>query len=241
MIEGVLFDLRDTLLDISSGYQESDRFLHNFVLSYGINIKPEQLQTDLTKVRKSIIATMGNDPSVHNWDAIFLDALFKDYGLNLTGNQFPLLLDRYASIFASNVSLYPDAKKLLAELRRREIKIGVVIDGTISRETLILYRTGLSELMDVITISEEVGQNKFSDLPLTDALGKLKVPPPNVLVIGDRIDKDIIHANKAGCVSVKLKRPGGRYTDVSALSAEEKPKYIIHSLELNEVRPLLIA
>lgn len=67
---------------------------------------------------------------------------------------------------------------------------------------------------------------------------KLKADPKQTLVIGDRLDKDIMHANKLGCVSVRLIRHGGRYANFVGTKSTEKPKFTIFSL--NEVPKLLI-
>lgn len=238
MIKAVLFDLRDTLLDVKQAYKSSGDFLLQFVNQHGVIINLEKLQNDLSEIRKTEIEN--NDwKSTYNWDAIFLPALLKRYKINLSVNQLTKFLDEYAKVFAEQARLYPDAAKILKYLRKNDIKTGVIIDGTKKRENMILTKTGLGKLIDIATISEEVGQSKFSDLPLKDALKKLGTSPANVLVIGDRIDKDIIHANRAGCMTAKLERPSGRYTDINALSDEEKPDFIIHSLELDVVLPLL--
>src|SRR5690348_3333370 len=74
-------------------------------------------------------------------------------------------------------------------------------------------------------------KNKFTSAPLENVLKKLKVDPKSALVVGDRIDKDIIHANKLNCLSVKLERKKGRYTHQTALSNLEKPNYTIQNLK----------
>lgn len=237
MIKAVLFDLRDTLLEVSQGYQASFEFLYSYLAKLVPNLDKEILQQDLKDSRTKVISQHGTNTSIHNWDALFLKDLFKNYQISLSTQEYAQFLEDYAKSFAQKVTLYPDAREVLNLLKEKNIKTGVVIDGTTQRERMILKLTGLEKLLDTVTISEEVGQNKFSDKPLQDALEKIAVDPKNILVVGDRLDKDIIHANKAGCTSIRLVRKQGRYSDVEIINPEEKPDYIINTLL--EIVPLL--
>ena len=236
-IKAVLFDLRDTLLNVTDAYASSKEYLDNFLLENGISITPDQTQFDLKQVISETIKNVGTPTDVHNWDAIFIKELFNKYGLMLTSEDFLEFLDSYADAFAKGAVLYPDAKLTLQKLRENNIKTGVIIDGTKKREQNILTQTGLGELLDSVTISEEVGLNKFTDIPLKDALTKVNVPPENIIAVGDRYDKDILHANRAGCITVKLERDKGRYSSVQPENEEQTPNYTIHSLV--EVLPLV--
>lgn len=239
MIKGVIFDLRDTLIEVQNSYEECGDFLHKFINDHSFIINKERLQSDLLKIRKEVIKRIGKNTTIHNWDILFLNELFKKYQIKLSESQLEEFFKKYNNTFIKNLSLYPDAKVVLEYLKANGLKTGIVIDGTSSRERSVLAETGLDKLLDEITISEEVGQNKFSDKPLKDMIAKFGLLPESILVIGDRIDKDIIHANREGCVSVKLERPEGRYIDLNALTEDEKPTYIIHSLDLEEIKPLL--
>jgi FMN phosphatase YigB (HAD superfamily) len=60
------------------------------------------------------------------------------------------------------------------------------------------------------------------------ALAKLGVKPRNTVMVGDRIDSDIIEANRVGMKSVLFKW-NTRYDELIT-SEEEKPKFTIGSL-----------
>ena len=231
MIKAVLFDFRDTLLDVKQGYQACNLLLQQFVNQYN-SIDPDKLQSDFKESISEVIAeTKNNNTHIHNWNALFLLNLFKKLGINLTPSEFNDFLEKYDMEFAKKCHLYPDAHKLLDQLKERGIKMGVIIDGTSKRERMIIKNLSLEKYFDTISISEEVGHNKFTDEPLKEALSEINTPPSEVLVVGDRLDKDIIHANKLGCTSIKLERHQGRYTDTTAISDQEKPKHLINSLD----------
>ena len=49
-------------------------------------------------------------------------------------------------------------------------------------------------------------------------------------MVGDRVDKDIVHANRLGCISVLLQREKGRYRHLEVEQPEEKPMFVVQGL-----------
>ena len=228
MIRAVVFDLRDTVIRVDRAYARMHALLRRFMRERGANLTQKQLDTafgnTLQRVKKRF------DTDVHDWNVVLLDYIFEDCGLRVPQKTMQKFLKRYDRVFVANAALYPDAKSILKLLRKRGLKLGVVIDGTRRRERALLKRLKLNTFFDAAVISEDVGVNKFTPVPLATAIQRLKIPPREILVVGDRIDKDIVHANRLGCISVKLERPGGRYTDTAALASDERPRHIVHSL-----------
>ncbi|MBI3952518.1 MAG: HAD family hydrolase [Candidatus Doudnabacteria bacterium] len=237
MIKAVAFDFRDTLLKVDRGYKAMNRSVWNFVIRKGIKISEKDLLRMNALVIKEHKRKIAKNKKIYDATPIFIAALLKKLGLRLVDKQFHKLLGQVSGSFVRNANLYPDAVRLLKTLKNRKIKTALVIDGSIKREKAIIKRLGLNKFINVVIISEEIGHNKFTSKPLAAALKKLKVNPEHVLVVGDRLDKDIVHANKLGCVSVQLVRHGGRYADLVGTKIAEKPKFIVYSL--SQVLPLI--
>ena len=86
----------------------------------------------------------------------------------------------------------------------------------------------LEDYFDVIVISEEVGIEKPDKQVFQVALDKLGVEAQNAVMVGNRIDADIVGANRIGMKSVWF-RWNDRYEEIIG-SEEEKPGFIIKSL-----------
>lgn len=92
---------------------------------------------------------------------------------------------------------YPGIPEVLAELRERGIRVGVVTSklGTGSRDELT--RTGLMEFMEHLTGAEDVRETKPAAEPLQRAMTALGASPGETLMVGDT-SADILGARAAG-------------------------------------------
>lgn len=231
MVKAVVFDLRDTLVRVDKAYQAANAYLLRFLGEHERFLTPEQFNQAFRRAMDEVRGREGNNSRVHNWTALFVRQFFNNLRLDLSDREVEVFLENYDRQFINNVSMYEDAEEIINYLRSKNIRMALVIDGTSKRERAILGRLELAGMVHTIIISEEVGRNKFTSIPLEAALQRLNEPVSDVWVIGDRLDKDIIHANKLGCISVKLERTGGRYMLQKHTSSRDRPMYVIKSLE----------
>ena len=237
MVRGVVFDFRDTLVDVNKANQAVGRTLHQLLKSNLPNLSYAQFKRNFALARHHTI-TQGPKLRIHNWTAVNLDNLLAYYKLKLKPNQRAAWLKKLDDAFVAACRLYPEAGRILSWLQSQNIKIGVTIDGTSYRENGIIKKLKLKPYFQAIVISEKVGWNKFTWQPLAQTLHRLKLKPKDVIVIGDRPDKDIKWANHLGCLSVKIERQSGRYHSLTAKSRLERPLYHIRSL--TELKGLIL-
>jgi FMN phosphatase YigB (HAD superfamily) len=230
MIKAVAFDFRDTLIDVKPGYKARNIALFRMLKRKGIKASDEDILNKYREVINREKNRRAKQLRVFDPSSIFVSGLLKQFKVKITPGEIGRLLEDMNARFAKKVKLYPDALALLKLLKKRKIKTAVVIDGESKRERAIIKRLGLKTYLDVIVISEEVGLNKFTSKPLQTALIKLGVNPEHVLSVGDRLDKDVVHANKLGCVSVRLVRNQGRYASLVGTRSSEKPDYMVKNL-----------
>ncbi|MFH0713914.1 MAG: HAD family hydrolase [Candidatus Micrarchaeota archaeon] len=230
MIKAVLFDFRDTLVDVSKAREAQLEFIYNYVKKRGVNISFEVFREKSKEAGAAIIHTFPKNMYIHNWGMLINKNLLESLGVKVEGRDFEKLMNEMDVVFIANVSLYPDATTILNFLKMKDVKMGAVIDGTSKRERQIIAKLGLSNYLSVIVISEEVGKNKFSLLPLQKALEQLQCPAGEVMVVGDRIDKDIAPANKLGCIAIKLERTQGRFANMKPERSEDRPRHVISKL-----------
>lgn len=231
MVKAVLFDFRDTLVDVSKAMEEQTKFLFNYCAKRtATNFSFYEFKEHSRQARVAICTRFGKNQYIHNWPLLINKHLLDSLGVNVEGKDFENLMNDLDKVFVENVLLFPDSVTILDFLKSNGIKMGVIIDGTAKREKAIITKLDLHKYLSVIIISEEVGKNKFSSLPLETALNKLGLLHSEVVVVGDRIDKDILPANKLGCYSVRLIRGNGRYSEQVSDNIKERPKKTISKL-----------
>ncbi len=124
-------------------------------------------------------------------------------------------------------AVYPHAAECLARLHRR-YKIGVIANqsaGTVGR----MNQYGLFPYLDLIIASAEEGIEK-PDLRIFElALERANCSPENAVMIGDRLDNDIIPAKRIGLKTIWIRQGfGGMATP---LTEEETPDCFINDLQ----------
>jgi len=118
--------------------------------------------------------------------------------------------------------------EVLEAIRKEEYRIGMIANGDSAGIRSIIETTGLQDYFDVIVISEEVGTEKPYQRIFEVTLAKLGVKPENAVMVGNKIDADILGANRAGMKSVWF-RWNNRYSGTID-SSQEKPDFTINSL-----------
>lgn len=128
--------------------------------------------------------------------------------------------------------LYADVEDCLKKLSTK-YKIGVIANqslGTAER----LEKFGVLQYIDLVVASAEEGVAKPDRRIFEIALNRANCKPEHSVMIGDRIDNDIVPAKKLGMHTIWMKQGFGRFWNI--LSNEEKADYEVNSLaELCEI------
>jgi len=128
--------------------------------------------------------------------------------------------------------------EVLKAIRKEGYRIGMIANGDSAGCRNIIEATDLKDCFDAIVISEEAGIEKPDKRIFEVALAKLGVKPENAVMVGNRIDADILGANSFGMKSVWF-RWNSRYNN-TINSSQEKPDFTINSLsELLDVLALM--
>ena len=109
--------------------------------------------------------------------------------------------------------------------------IGIITNGAHDKHTdsqlSKINQFGLSERIQSLTISDEVGVRKPNIKIFEVACGRASVIPKEAMFIGDSIENDIVGANRAGMTSVFINRK----SDVLIPNiADGQPDYSISNL-----------
>ena len=217
-IRAVLFDLGNTLWHIPAPpphekvREETVRRISALLRSWGIEPEGELFflgrDIRLTVTEADRRAYEGDGVSPH-FGAI-VQQVAADKGLSLSREQSEQLWRTWnleGSFFGRR--LLDDALETLEALRRRGYRTGCVTNRPFSGPAFVgeLDEHGLSELLDVISISCDVGYLKPHPKIFEHALEALDVPAEEAAMVGDSLRADVGGAQALGLTAVWLRRP----------------------------------
>lgn len=128
--------------------------------------------------------------------------------------------------------LYDDAEECLKILNQK-FKIGIIANQSLGTEGR-LKKFGILKYIDLVIASAEEGVAKPDKRIFEIALERSNCKPENAVMIGDRIDNDIIPAKSIGMRTIWIKQGFGKYWNVTG--ENEKADYTIDKLtELYEI------
>lgn len=120
--------------------------------------------------------------------------------------------------------LRPGIDGLLRRLRERGLKLGIVANQpTMARERLA--RAGIGDLFDCQGLSAVTGYRKPDPRAFRVVADALDVPPAACIVVGDRIDNDVVPARALGMTTVLFR--GGRHRRQRPRSEAEEPEAVV--------------
>lgn len=101
--------------------------------------------------------------------------------------------------------LFPETLEVLQELKRLDLKLGVIsnFDG---RVYSVMKSLGILAFFETVTISSETGYCKPDRRIFQSAVQAIGVPADEILFVGDSLHDDVEAGQKAGLVSVLVDR-----------------------------------
>ena len=135
-----------------------------------------------------------------------------------------------------NFEALPYAHEVLRSLKGC-YKLAVICDTEDSGDAVreIMEKAKILEYFDLVVVSSEVGVIKPNEKIFRVALDKLNLQPNEVVVVGNRISRDILGGNQLGMRTILVKW-NDRYRE-EITSELEKPHFTIGTLK--ELIPIL--
>ena len=122
--------------------------------------------------------------------------------------------------------LYPDAAQCLKILSRK-YKIGIIANQELGTKNR-LQQQGILQYIDLVLASAEEGVAKPDEKIFKIALERAACKSDNAIMIGDRIDNDIIPAKNLGFHTIWIKQGLGQYWNIT--KEDETPDCIVQNL-----------
>lgn len=147
-----------------------------------------------------------SDEATRAWWANFNSQLFQRLGMEVGLERF---LEETWELFGRPESYrpYPEVAEVLAELRRRNYRLGVVSNWD-SRLLSICQTLGITPHMNFVLASAAVGVEKPDRRIFEMALARAGVPPHRAIHVGDDYEADVLGAQRAGIHALHLDRDG---------------------------------
>lgn len=122
--------------------------------------------------------------------------------------------------------LYNDTEECLKKLSSK-YKIGVIANQSLGTEKR-LENFGILKYIDLVIASAEEGVSKPDKRIFEIALERACCKPENAVMIGDRIDNDIVPAKMLGMHTIWIKQGFGKYWNIT--DEKERADYAVDSL-----------
>ena len=122
--------------------------------------------------------------------------------------------------------LYDNAIQCFETLSKK-YKIGIIANQSLGTEERLGHQ-GILKFINLIVASAEEGVAKPDRRIFEIALERSNCKPVNAIMIGDRIDNDIIPAKRMGMNTIWIKQGFGQYWNIK--EEIEKPDFVINNL-----------
>jgi putative hydrolase of the HAD superfamily len=217
-IKAIFFDIDNTLYDSTLQVELARRNAVKAMIEAGLDLEEDNALEEL----KKIVEEYGSNYNQH------FNRLLERFNYKENPRIIAAGVVAYHNTKLAYLNPFPDTIPTLLTLRDVGYKLGVITDGKAIKQWEKIIRLGIQHFFHSVTVSETVGEEKPSPKIFQRAVEELNCKVNESVMVGDRLDKDILGANKAGMVSVQIVR--GKYKNEKPKNPEEEPDYLISNL-----------
>ena len=223
-INAILFDMDNTLTDFVNMKRHSTRAAAKAMIECGLKMDEEECFKQLfeTYWKEGID---GNSA----FEAFIQAKLGKP-----NRKMLEAAIEAYEKERDQQLKLYPGVIETLAALKKSGLVLGIITDAPKVKAEARLKKLGLYGIFDVVVTFDDTGHHKPSDLPFKKALEQLGMPPEQVLMVGDSLERDVLGAQKMG-IRGALAEWGRDHEYMWPVTVEVKPDF-----ELKKLSDLLV-
>ena len=217
-VEGVLFDVDDTLVDTRGAFVHAlSAVAAEYLPADAAGAVPEMLRVWREDTGGFYRAyTRGELGFVEQrWHRA--NQLHARYGGPvLSEADFAAWDEVFEGGFVAGWSAHPDASPLVDLLLAAGLPVGALSNAGVAYQEDKLARTGFGGRVPMLVGVDTLGVGKPHPSVFLEAARRLGTPPRRTAYVGDELDIDATAAAAAGLVGVWLDRPGGRRVEVTS-------------------------
>ena len=229
MIKAVLFDLDGTLCDSDTAWDIAQGETFQRLHKHYPHVSEEAITNAWRTVHQRLFQQLnaGKCAMAEVRDSRF-PGLFNALGLP-TDKVMEELSDSFCTRYLTSLYLYDDVT-VLEELHAYHV--GIITNGAHDEHTdsqlSKVRHLGLTERIQSLTISGEIGVRKPNLEIFKVACERAGVLPEEAIFVGDSVQNDIVGANRAGMTSVFINR---KSEELIPQIAAEQPDFKISNLQ----------
>ena len=202
MIKAVVFDLDDTLCNASEVLEQSLRTTFEENLSHF----PGKTVEEMVALNKLAFKETFQDPNIPIPTASIL-IWFKIF--ELMGKKPPIkgimrIVEKVWEENTNKLKPTPGAHEFLDWLQDHDIKVGVLTNGVFMSQAKKIAILGMDSKIDCLATSDMAVADKPDPKAYLYILDKMKVWPTEAIMVGDRIDNDVLGGKKIGMKGVLM-------------------------------------
>jgi len=224
-VDGVLFDIDDTLVDTRGAFGHA---LSDAARRYLPDLPPERYPELVTVWRADVgghyaAYTRGEVGFVEQrmTRANELHELFG--GPVLDADAFAVWDEFFQEAFADAWTAHPDVDVVLDKLLAAGLAVGALSNASVALQTTKLDRVALLDRVPMLVGVDTLGVGKPDPRVFVEACRRLGTAPEHTAYVGDELDVDAVAARAAGLLGIWVDRPGARrlpLTDAEIAAAD---------------------
>lgn len=203
MIKGIICDLDDTLYSFADIRQEAYKNMIEKAASI-CNTEKNSFDGAYREGRKQIKEEMEGNQAAQHSRLLYCQRALELLGINpicYAGQLYHFFWEE----ILRKMQLRAGVQELFSYAKEKGLKVGICTDMQTEIQFEKLKRLGLTEAIDAIVTSEEVGVEKPELQIFQKTLQKLKIESEECLYIGDSYEKDIKGALNCGMEAIWFK------------------------------------
>lgn len=241
-VDGVLFDVDDTLVDSQRAFA---RALSGVARRYLPHLPEERHPEVLAAWRADAGGwyrrhTRGEIGYLEQRKARADELHVRFGGTPLDDAEFEAWNTLFENGFRESWSAHPDAPEVVRALVDAGLAVGALTNAAVAYQTAKLDKAGLTEVPVLVGV-DTLGFGKPDVRVFHEACRRLGTAPERTAYVGDELDVDARAAVAAGLVGVWVDRPGTRRREIpeaDVAAAREAGVHVVASLD--EILPILL-
>jgi putative hydrolase of the HAD superfamily len=208
IINGVVFDLDNTLLDFMKMKEFAVKSAIKGMIEAGLSVDEEKSYNEIIGIYEEF-----------GWENQKVFDVFIEKQIGHVDNKFLAAgIVAYRRAREANLMAYPNVYKTLMALAKSGIKLAVVSDAPSREAWLRIYYLNLYHFFDVVITFDDSGERKPSAKPFQMALDGMDLQAEETIMIGDWPDRDVVGAKQIGMKTVSAKASDVAYIDRNIIS-----------------------
>lgn len=239
-VDGVLFDVDDTLVDTQSAFAAA---ISGVAARYLPHLSPEEHTAVLSAWRADL---GGHYRAYTRGEVGYLDqrmaranALHAQFGgVELDQAAYQAWNEVFEESFAQAWAAHPDAHDVVARLAGAGLAVGALTNAAVAYQTVKMERAGLPHVPVLVGV-DTFGVGKPDPRVFAEACRLLGTAPERTAYVGDELDIDARAAVDCGLIGIWVDRPGLGRTIPAADVAAAREAGVHVVVSLTEVPALL--